>query len=213
MVVFGVYGCQSSKNTVDESMRKWVELFAAADKYDAQGFHVVIAGDMNAAIGASIPNNCPSYNNNGKNIIKILKNNPQWRIVNGLNKKTDNRTHVDRSHKSSKRCLDYFITNSIDKHFRMTVDNDYSFTPYRTSLENLEMKKEVSGGRIYSDHKAIMTSFRVNDKRKNVKLKDFVIRDQEGWSNLYLLTEEAADDLLEQMEKGKRPADLFRRAE
>ena len=95
----------------------------------------------------------------------------------------------------------------------MSVDNEYNFTPYRTTKANEEMRKEVSGGRIYSDHKAILTSFRVNDSRAKVKMADLVIKNKEGWVNLFSNTDEIADDLLELMENGTRPADLFKRAE
>ena len=162
VVIFGVYGCQSSKNSTDESLRKWTELFSRAGEYSKQGFHTIIAGDLNAAMGAKVRNNCTTTNNNGKNIIKIMKENPEWEIVNNLNSQS-NKTHVDRSSNSS-RCLDYFLTNKISQHFRMVVDNDYDFTPYRTTDTNPLASKEVEGGRIYSDHKAIMTSFRVADR-------------------------------------------------
>ena len=211
VVIFAVYGCQSSKNSNDESLRKWTELFCKANEYEKKGFHTIIAGDLNAAIGAQLSNNCKSTNNNGKNILKIMNQNPEWQVVNKLNR-SDNRTHVDRSSDSS-RCLDYFITNKIQCHFRMVVDNDYDFTPYRATDISTDKTKDEKSGRIYSDHKAIMTTFRVNDIRDKVTMKPTIVRNNKGWTNLYQQTYELADKLMEMMDRGGSPAKLFKQAE
>ena len=140
-----------------------------------------------------------------------MKQNPEWQVVNKLNR-SDNKTHVDRSSDSS-RCLDYFITNKIQCHFRMVVDNNYEFTPYRTSEISTEQTKDTKSGRIYSDHKAIMTTFRVNDIRDKVTMKPTIVRDNKGWTNFYQQTDELADKLMGMMENGASPIKLFKYAE
>ena len=95
----------------------------------------------------------------------------------------------------------------------MVVDNDYNFTPYRTTDTNPMASKEAEGGRVYSDHKAILTSFKVNDKREKVEIKPTVIRDNEGWSNLYQETDLLADKLIEMINEGEKPERIFAVAE
>ena len=175
VVIIGTYGCQASKNTVEESLRKWTEVFDFADKY-TENHHVCIGGDMNAWIGnrLGLKNNPAKLNVNGKSIIKLMNERKHWSLVNSYNK-GDNRTHQDRSSPDSHKALDYIITNRVEKHTRVIVDTDLVMTPYKVK----EMSNEA---KVYSDHKTVMTTFNVKDSRSPTG-RTIVIRDEEGWIN------------------------------
>ena len=156
---------------------------------------------MNAAIGLNLgmKHNDESTNNNGSNLIKIINQDPKWEIVNKANR-VDNRTHVNRSSNSS-RCLDYIITNKMSRHTRFYCDNRYKCTPYKVIDDNPQNLVE---NRIYSDHKTIVSSFKVNDKRaKDLKLETKIIKDEEGWNKWYELTHEITDKIIDQLNEGK----------
>ena len=58
VVLIGLYGCQSSKNTVAQLNEKWTELWEFAGQYKDTAT-VIVCGDANAAIGnkANMRNN------------------------------------------------------------------------------------------------------------------------------------------------------------
>ena len=200
LVIIGTYGCQSSKTKAADSYDKWKEVFDFANIY-ANNCHVIIAGDTNAAIANNLgmKNNCNSTNNNGRNIIKIIENDPKWEIVNKAHR-YNNRSHVDRSSKTS-RCLDYVISNQFQKHTRIVLDNNYNCTPYKVICDN---PNNSSNNRVYSDHKTLITSFRVNDKRsKDYKMRPVIVRNNEGWAKWFDLTRELADEIVEQINQNK----------
>ena len=206
LVIIATYGCQSSRTKTEDSYTKWKEVFDFANNY-ANNNHVLICGDMNAAIGNNlgIKNNDPSTNNNGRNIIKLIQNDPKWEFTNKTNR-SNNRSHVNRSNNST-RCLDYIITNMITKHTRFYCDNEYQCTPYRVTNDN---PNNLNQNRVYSDHKTIITSFRVKDIRdEKIKLPPLVIKNKEGWAKWYDLTHELAHEIIERVNKGQKGAKVM----
>ena len=206
LVIIATYGCQSSRTKTADSFDKWKEVFDFANDYSSDN-HVLICGDMNAAIANNlgVQNNDPSTNNNGRNIIKIIENDPKWEVVNKLNR-DNNRSHVNRSSDST-RCLDYIITNKITKHTRFYCDNQYQCTPYRVTQDNLTNSIE---NRVYSDHKTLISTFRVNDKRpEDIKLPPLVIKNEEGWAKWYDMTHDLACDIVIRINKGQTGAKIM----
>mgnify|MGYP001248347621 FL=1 len=160
VVLIGLYGCQSSKNTVAQLNEKWTELweFAGQYKYTAT---VIVCGDANAAIGnkANMRNNCSSVNISGKYFLKGVRKGG-WKILNSLYR-GDQRTHQDRS-SDSFRCLDYVITNRTDQCTRVVIDSEERITPY------MVMMAGPNPSRKYTDHKTVMCTFKL-DKKAGVK--------------------------------------------
>ena len=195
VVMIGLYGCQTSRNTVEEMKSKWAELWDFADQYKDSAT-VIIGGDANAAIGTKVNmvNNCPSTNTNGKFFLKGIRKGG-WKILNSLYR-GDQRTHEDRS-SDSFRCLDYIVTNS-NKCTRVFVDNENIITPYRV------MTAGPTPARRYTDHKTVMCTFRL-EKREKVSVgpaPPIIVRNEEGDARFREYTGELAEQMLELLNSG-----------
>ena len=196
VVLIGLYGCQTSKNTVAQMKDKWAELWDFADMYKDTAT-VILAGDANAAIGnqANMVNNCSSMNTNGKFLLKGVSRG-NWRILNSLYR-GDQRTHEDRSSDSS-RCLDYVITNNSELCKRVYIDNKHVITPYRVMSSGPTPVKK------YTDHNTVLCTF-VLEKKASVKTgpePPIIVRNEEGDAKFHHYTGEMAEEMLEELNSG-----------
>ena len=155
LVIMAIYGPQSNnkKAQIESLWSKYVGLWK---KYTDLGWNLIIAGDLNAAIGNScgLTNNDPSVNRAGELIIKAVQD-LNLTVLNSMDK-DDQRTHIDRSSDSS-RCLDYVISNIPHKVKEFKLDNNYIATPYR-----VVMKKAEPNSRKFSDHKSLVALFELD---------------------------------------------------
>ena len=114
-------------------------------------------GDFNAAIGnnGGVKNNHPSVNPAGKILLQTLDE-LKWQIINKL-ADGDSRTHIDRSNPASSRCLDYIVSNSIQRCQEAVVDNKLQATPYIVNRGD-----DGPESRKFSDHKTIIARFKMD---------------------------------------------------
>ena len=196
VVLIGLYGCQTSKNSVTQMKEKWKELWDFANQYKDIAT-VIIGGDANAAIGnkANLTNNCSSTNTNGNFLLKGVKSG-SWKILNSLFK-GDQRTHKDRS-SDSFRCLDYVITNKRELCSRVFIDGDQVITPYRV------MAVGPPSIRKYTDHVTVLCSFQL-EKKAEVKVgpqPPIIVRNEEGDAKFHQATGEMAEEMLDNLNSG-----------
>ena len=134
VVIMGIYGPRNSikKKEMDEAWNKFKGIWK---KYVDQGCTVIVAGDLNAAIGNSLglTNNHDSKNRAGELLIEAVEE-LDLHVLNKM-ENNDQRTHVDRSNQGSSRCLDYIITNNISLCQETKVDNELLATPYCVILD------------------------------------------------------------------------------
>ena len=200
VVLVGVYGCQTSKNTVGALKEKWSVLWDFVGKYTDNNT-VIVGGDLNSAIGrkAGMTNNCPSTNSNGKFLLRGVRDN-NLRILNSLYK-GDQRTHKDRS-SDSFRCLDYILSNNVKACTRVFVDNKLEITPYRVMSVSTD---KPHGVRKYTDHVTVLCTFDLK-KKDSVKVgpaKPIIVRNEEGEEKFRQMTEAVADLAVEKLNSGE----------
>ena len=177
VVLVGVYGCQTSKNSVSSLKEKWSELWSFVSRYTKNNT-VIVGGDLNSAVGnkGGMLNNCPSTNANGKFLLRGARDNNLY-ILNSLYR-GDQRTHKDRSSESY-RCLDYILSNNVKACTRVFVDNQQVITPYRVMAAATDGPQ---GQRKYTDHKTVMCTFDLK-KKESVKVAPqppIIVRNEEG---------------------------------
>ena len=195
LVIFAAYGPQQNK-TNEEIDKLWNKYHGLWQRYQDLGYSVIAGGDFNAAVGVKLglKNNHPSQNYAGELLIREVKN-LGWTVVNSLDKESDHRTHVDRS-SSSSRCLDYLITNSIEKCIEAKIDNQLVATPYNVIMEN-GLPKE----RKFSDHKTVMAAFEFKKaKVKKLKQPAKFIRDDDSRAEFNIATEDIAEKAIEMLD-------------
>ena len=199
IALFACYGPQqTTKNAdLDKLWSKYINLWT---KYIEQGLHLVICGDLNAAVGlkGGLTRNDPSTNRAGEIIMKAVEE-MNLTILNSK-EEGDQRTHVDRSSGLS-RCLDYVITNMEETCKEVVIDNTLDATPYKVVLRNNTPEQ-----RKYSDHKTILTRFQLQPKQmeKYIPRTKF-IKNAETRARYALETDMIADKGLKMILDGDNP--------
>ena len=197
VLIMGIYGPQSSvkKKEMDDF---WTKIRGIWKKYIDQGCTVIIAGDLNAAIGNSLglTNNHESKNRAGELLIEAVEE-LQLQVLNKM-EKSNQRTHVDRSSHGSSRSLDYIITNNMNACQETRIDNELVATPYSVILN----EEGDPAMRKYSDHKTVMSKFKFTPSQvKNIIQKPKFIKDEISRAKYHLETEIIAQKGLEMIQK------------
>ena len=207
LVMIALYGCQTSKNTVSGMKMMWDELWAFINTYK-ENHTILLCGDFNAAVGKkfNLVNNCDSANQNGRLMASGVREH-NLHVLNGLYS-GDQRTHVDRSSDSS-RCLDYIVTNMPKTCTRMYIDNDYEVTPYKV----VKVKKgDNIGDRKYTDHKAIVATFKLKAKSGKAckRPAPITVKSEAGHVRYYEYTDALADIATELLNNGENILRVFK---
>ena len=208
VALFACYGPQQTVKNGDLD-KLWSKFTNLWKKYVDQGLHVIICGDLNAAVGLNggITRNDPSMNRAGINLLKAVED-LDLTILNSKEAK-DQRTHIDRSSGLS-RCLDYVITNNEKTCKEVVIDNNFDATPYKVIMRNNTPEQ-----RKYTDHKTILTRFQLQPKPTSKPTpRTKFIKDIETRAKYALETENIADRGLKMIMNGDHPqkiSNLIRR--
>ena len=197
VIIMGIYGPQNNikKKDMDEIWGKIKEVWK---KYIDLGCTMIIAGDMNAAIGNTLglTNNDESKNKAGEILIAAVEE-LDLHVLNKM-EDHDQRTHVDRSNQGSSRCLDYIITNNLSACQETKIDNGLLATPYSVILD----EEGEPDKRKFVDHKTVMSKFKlVPSKVKNIVQRPKFIKDELSRAKYYMETEIIAQIGLEMLQE------------
>ena len=198
VLLFILYGPQQT--TRKENLENlWEKVKSLWKKYDDLGWITLAMGDFNAAIGnnGGVKNNHPSVNPAGRILLQTLDE-MKWELVNKL-ADGDSRTHIDRSNPASSRCLDYIVTNSIQRCQEAVVDNKLQATPYIVNRGD-----DGPESRKFSDHKTIIARFKMDPApvKKIVQPPKF-IRNEKSRAEFALETDEIAEEGLEMLARNE----------
>ena len=203
LVIIGMYGCQVSQHPAETIKSQWQSLWNFINLYK-EDHTILLGGDLNSAVGNSLNMsfNCPSRNLNGKQLIKGVRSN-NLHVLNSLYV-GDQRTHVDRSSKSS-RCLDYLITNNPALCTRLVVDNDKLATPYQVIAASSQAQDvNKIDNRKFTDHKSIVASFKLS-KAQGSKCEPpppIIVKNKEGHAKFFLFTDELVEPTIDLLNSG-----------
>ena len=146
-VIVGVFYGNQEGNTDTETIKENLrETFEALDRFSEEGMKIVMGGDMNVHVGNRIVGNDEKVSKGGEYLIDLCDG-MGFEFVNNK-AKGPSHTHFDLTSKTS-RVLDLVITNVIDDHVAVKVDNEKMMTPYRVVMKNGSIERK------YTDHLAI----------------------------------------------------------
>ena len=120
------------------------ELFIELNRHKDEGRDCLVAGDYNLKIGCRVKGNDDKVSKGGKYLIDLC-NEFGFDFANNL-AEGPTHTHFDATSKTS-RVLDLVLTNSIEKHKELKVDNELIMTPYRVRRTGKDQTE-----RKYTDH-------------------------------------------------------------
>ena len=172
LVLFSQYGQQENQHGDGVIAGNLAEVMEKAREYSEQGCDLVWCGDLNIKIGneeSGLHENDPAVSKGGKFLLEALKE-TDMELCNSLHKGKGH-THFDATTNTS-RVLDYVISNIKQKFVHFEIDDNCLFTPYRVrvSRDKLDKTKRLTS-RVYSDHRAVLFSLRldINNTVKKAK--------------------------------------------
>ena len=162
--VLNIYGQQECRNTTEDIEKQWNEVMEVIAKVEARNEYLAIVGDLNCAVGDTVPGNSDRVSKGGEILRRFLES-KEYTLVNNTEKVVGGPWTREDPVSGTKSVLDMLIVSTgllkyIDK---MEIDNERKFTPF----------KQINGKKLsYPDHYAILTTFKNLLRKTNTTVRD-----------------------------------------